>query len=149
MAKNFWNISKNDSLFPLADSKKAGKKTCPKTLKNKLRKTFWGPNNYRGECFSCGQEIDYNDGAYCGRIKAGAYGGEYTEENTRLVCRDCNLGMKKRNMKVYMKQNNPERYNEYYSKDESKTISQKRKKRVKRSNSFLGIKNPEKFWERL
>lgn len=100
------------------------KKSCPKTIRDQLRVKWW-KGNYEGPCFCCGRKISYEN-VEAGRIKAG---GQYTVPNTRLICRVCNRGMGKTNMKVYMKRNFPDRYEKHYPKEETKESKKKSRKR--------------------
>lgn len=83
--------------------------------------------------FCCGRKIDWEH-KHAGRIQAGAYGGKYTIPNTRLICKTCNGGMGKQNLKVYMRREFPERYEKKFGKDKiekstTKSVSKKPKKR--------------------
>jgi hypothetical protein len=92
---------------------------CPATMRNKIRKRWWG-DKIVGSCFCCGRSSLHFEDAQVGRIKAGASGGKYTPDNCRLICGECNRGMSKTNMKVYMKRNFPERYKRLFPKTETK-----------------------------
>ena len=110
------------------------KKKCPSTTRDKIRKRWWGANNYRGECFCCGEKLNWSPAVHVGRIQAGTYGGAYTPENSRLVCAQCNLGMGKTNMKVYMRRNYPERYKKYFPKSIKDNKTKAKRKRRSSSN---------------
>ncbi|MDO8740073.1 MAG: HNH endonuclease signature motif containing protein [Candidatus Woesearchaeota archaeon] len=122
------------------------KKKCPSTTRNKIRKRWWGADKYKGKCFCCGESLSWSPAVHVGRIKAGASGGTYTPENSRLVCTECNLGMSKTNMKVYMKNIYPERYKKYFPKSESESTkkSKTRKSPRKPANPF-GIQQSNKM----
>jgi hypothetical protein len=106
--------------------KKKSNEKCPPIMRNKTRKRWWG-DKIIGECFCCGRKALHFEDAQVGRIKAG---GEYTPENSRLICGECNRGMGKTNMKIYMKRNYPERYQKHFPK-ETKTMKKNRKKKIK------------------
>ena len=89
--------------------KNGGKKSCPKTIRDQLRVKWW-KGKYEGSCFCCGRKISYEH-VEAGRIKAG---GKYSVPNTRLICKTCNRGMGKQNLKIYMRRNYPERYKKYF-----------------------------------
>ncbi|MBI3036691.1 hypothetical protein HYY73_02960 [Candidatus Woesearchaeota archaeon] len=91
------------------------KKSCPKTIRDQLRVKWW-KGKYEGPCFCCGRKISYEH-VEAGRIKAG---GQYSVPDTRLICKICNRGMGKQNLKIYMKRNFPERYKKYFSKGKEK-----------------------------
>ncbi len=97
---NLWGPSSNS------------KKSCPKTIRDQLRVKWW-KGKYEGPCFCCGRKISYEH-IESGRIKAG---GKYSVPNTRLICKTCNRGMGKQNLKIYMKRNYPERYKKFFPKD--------------------------------
>lgn len=123
------------------------KKKCSSTMRNKVRKKYWGENKWKGECFCCGKLIQWGTECHAGRIKAGACGGEYTIPNTRLVCSECNDGMHKTNMKVYMKKNFPERYKAKFGEEEKQNQESmviigkklKKKKHSRKSESAWDI----------
>src|SRR3989344_5297714 len=92
--------------------KPKSKKSCPKTTRDQLRVKWW-KGKYGGPCFCCGRKISYEH-IEAGRIKAG---GAYTVPNTRLICKTCNRGMGRQNLKIYMKRNYPERYKKSFPKD--------------------------------
>ncbi len=87
------------------------KTSCPKTIRDQLRVKWW-KGKYEGPCFCCGRKLSYEH-IEAGRIKAG---GKYTVPNTRLICKTCNRGMGKTNLKIYMKRNFPERYVRFFPK---------------------------------
>ncbi|MBI2653519.1 hypothetical protein HYX02_01780 [Candidatus Woesearchaeota archaeon] len=103
---------------------KPTKKPCPKTIRDQLRVKWW-KGKYEGSCFCCGRRISYEH-IECGRIKAG---GKYSVPNTRLICKTCNRGMGKQNLKIYMRRNYPERYEKYFPREAQKSGPQKRKRK--------------------
>ncbi|HJW96579.1 MAG TPA: hypothetical protein VJ485_00270 [archaeon] len=117
------------------------KKSCPKTIRDQLRVKWW-KGKYDGPCFCCGRKISYEN-VEAGRIKAG---GKYSVPNTRLICKVCNRGMGKQNLKIYMRRNFPERYEKYFPKSERKPG--KPHKNVKYwKNPITGKKEPiRSFW---
>ena len=127
----FGNPIRNDNLW--GGNSKPTKKSCPKTIRDQLRVKWW-KGKYEGPCFCCGRRISYEH-VECGRIKAG---GQYSVPNTRLICKTCNRGMGKQNLKIYMKRNYPERYAKYFPKTEKST----RKPRTRR-----GPRQPTNPWE--
>lgn len=130
MAKSFWEIKPTSFII---SPKKPGKTSCPKTIRDQLRVKWW-KGKYEGSCFCCGRKISYEH-VEAGRIKAG---GKYSVPNTRLICKTCNRGMGKTNLKVYMKRNYPERYTKYFPKSEIKKI---RKKKT--------MKNQFTYWSKI
>ncbi len=110
---------------------------CPKTILDQLRVKWW-KGKYEGSCFCCGRKISYEH-VEAGRIKAG---GKYSVPNTRLICRVCNRGMGKQNLKVYMKRNFPARYKKYFPKDKNK-VKRRGRRRVREYNPFaVNIRMP-------
>lgn len=117
----------------------SSKKSCPKTIRDQLRVKWW-KGKYEGACFCCGRKISYEH-IEAGRIKAG---GQYSVPNTRLICKTCNRGMGKQNLKIYMKRNYPERYNKFFPKDKIDNYKNKVKKQTKRkSSSYSGFTIPK------
>lgn len=108
------------------DLRSHSKPTCPKTIRDQLRVIYW-KGKYEWPCFCCGRKISYEH-VEAGRIKAG---GPYSVPNTRLICKTCNRGMGRTNLKVYMKRNFPERYVKFFGKDKPKI-----KKPVKRKKRY-------------
>lgn len=115
------------------------KKSCPKTVRDQLRVRWW-KGKYEGPCFVHGGKISYEH-VECGRIKAG---GKYSVPNTRLICKTCNRGMGKQNLKIYMRRNYPERYNKYFPKTEKPTKKSGTKRDPRKSTSLWSTK-PIKF----
>lgn len=114
MPRNRFDIDVNfKSLYGL---KSNSKKSCPKTIRDQLRVKWWN-GKYEGSCFCCGRKISYEH-VECGRVKAG---GKYSVPNTRLICKTCNRGMGRTNLKIYMKRNFPERYHKYFPSTEKPT----------------------------
>ncbi len=109
MARNLFDIPK---VGVFETNSKKSKKKCPATVKRRVRKRFW-KDKFVGECFCCGDKPLRYDDVEGARIQAG---GPYTTENVRLTCKDCNRGMGKTNMKVYMHKHFPERYKKYFPK---------------------------------
>jgi len=101
---------------------------CPPHLKSAIRRRWW-KDKINGTCFCCGRKLHYDD-ADVGHIKAHAKGGNWSPDNCRLICRQCNGGMRTQNMKVYMKKYYPERYEKYFPKDEKTKTSTKSKKKT-------------------
>ena len=121
----------------------SGKKSCPKTIRDQLRVKWW-KGKYEGKCFCCGRKISYEH-VEAGRIKAG---GTYSVPNTRLICKTCNRGMGKQNLKKYMRRNYPERYKKYFPEDKKKPTKKGNKKKTTKKEPkdtlSLGFK-PTKF----
>ena len=138
MARNNFGLKSNKITEILVGSEKK-KKSCPKTIKDQLRHKYW-KGKYEGPCFCCGKKIEYSENMETGRIKAG---GEYSVQNTRLICRTCNKGMGKQNLKVYMKRNYPKRYKTYFpvpeSKDTKKSKIRKSKGKSKKQAEILKL----------
>ncbi|MEK6943521.1 MAG: hypothetical protein AABX00_05650 [Nanoarchaeota archaeon] len=107
--------------------------SCPKTIRDQLRVKWW-KGNYGGTCFCCGRKLSWEHHE-AGRIKAG---GRYTVPNTRLICKTCNRGMGKQNLKIYMKRNFLDRYNKYFPKTEKSKKSIRKK--IKKNENQWGIK---------
>ena len=110
------------------------KKSCPKTIRDQLRVKWW-KGKYEGPCFCCGRKLSY-EYVEAGRIKAG---GQYSVPNTRLICKTCNRGMGKQNLKIYMKRNYPERYKKYFPKDKVVESGKKTKKRKTKEKDIFDI----------
>lgn len=122
----------------LAEEKPGTKrKKCPPHLKSAIRRRWWN-DQIEGECFCCGRKLHYDD-ADVGHIKAASKGGEWAPDNCRLICRQCNGGMRTKNMKIYMRQHYPERYNKLFPKDTSDKPSKPPKPKPPRTPT---IKNP-------
>ena len=125
------------NVYGYSSKKKSSKGSCPQTIRNQLRVKWW-KGKYEGTCFCCGRKITYEH-IEAGRIKAG---GKYSVPNTRLICKTCNRGMGKHNLKIYMKRNYLERYEKYFPKEE-KTI--KTKKTIKRKSQEINMFGMPKF----
>lgn len=110
------------------------RKKCPPHLKTAIRNRWWG-DKLNGNCFCCGRKLHYDD-ADAGHIKATSKGGEWSPDNCRLICRQCNGGMRTQNMKTYMKNHYPERYKKYFPKDKVEESGKKRKPRKKQNNQY-------------
>ncbi len=106
------------------------KLSCPKTIRDQLRVKYW-KGKYNGTCFCCGRPLSYEH-VEAGRIKAG---GKYTTPNTRLICKTCNRGMGKKNLKVYMKREFPDRYEKAFGKNIKKTKEKVVKKKTKKQST--------------
>ncbi len=126
MARNPFEIKPINIWRPASSSKKS----CPKTIRDQLRVKWW-KGKYEGPCFCCGRKISYEH-VEAGRIKAG---GKYSVPNTRLICKTCNRGMGKQNLKIYMKRNYPERYKKFFPKD-IKTGKKPTKRKPRPYNPF-------------
>ena len=118
----------------------SSKKSCPKTIRDQLRVKWW-KGKYEGNCFCCGRKISYEH-VEAGRIKAG---GQYSVPNTRLICKTCNRGMGKQNLKIYMKRNYPERYMKYFPKNNEKSGKKPARRKSKPHNPFAVKIRPIKF----
>lgn len=125
MPKSMFNTN---SLIMGTKPNSKSKTSCPKTIRDQLRVKWW-KGKYEGTCFCCERKISYEH-VEAGRIKAG---GKYSVPNTRLICKTCNRGMGKQNLKIYMKRNYPERYKKYFPKSESKNT----KKKVRKTRGLL------------
>ena len=113
-----------------------------KTIRDQLRVKWW-KGKYEGPCFCCGRKISYEH-VECGRIKAG---GKYSVPNTRLICKTCNRGMGKTNLKIYMRRNFPERYKRYFPTVENRGTKKPRSKPPKSSDPFgWPMTKPPKFF---
>lgn len=106
-----------DQLNDITGKGKKPRGKCPPHLKTKIRSRWWKGETLLGKCFCCGRSLHYDD-ADVGHIQAASKGGSWSPENCRLICRTCNSGMRSINMKKYMRQTYPERYEKYYPKDE-------------------------------
>ena len=144
MAKDFFgaNLSKKDLVLNPYGFKKTSKGSCPQTIRNQLRVIYW-KGKYEGECFCCGRKISYEH-VHAGRIQAGANSGKYTVPNTRLICKTCNLGMGKQNLKIYMRRNFPERYQKIFGDSNVVTNQIKPKKKtakrkIRRSSPYNSL----------
>jgi len=155
MANNPFEVPKlNYDVFGTTSEKEKSEKAkdkCPPHLRKSIRQRWWG-DKIKGRCFCCGRDLHFDD-AEVGRIKAGFHGGKYTPENCRLICRTCNSGMGKKNMKIYMKNYFPERYEKSWPKSDkidtmkkSKVRSKKKKSKRQETNIFgLPKFEPPKF----
>lgn len=159
MVRNIWDLNykpskiKISSLGDLQNPSSTSKKSCPTSVFNQLRIKWW-KGKWEGECFCCGRKLDWEH-KHAGRIQAGARGGKYTIPNTRLICKTCNGGMGKQNLKVYMRREFPERYEKYFGKDEIKkpvnSNLRKPKKPKSKPQSFnlfgdIKLKTPKINW---
>lgn len=117
------------------------RKKAPNHLKPAVRNRWWGTNTLKGECFCCERELHY-DLAEMGHIQAHSKGGSMSPENLRLICSICNKGMRNKNMKIYMKETYPERYNKLFPKEiensDNKPEKKKSKPKKKRKNGLFG-----------
>ena len=134
MIQNQYNFSGGFKSINPYGQKSSSKVSCPKTIRDQLRVKYW-KGKYEGFCFCCGRKIswEYHE---AGRIKAG---GKYSVPNTRLICKTCNRGMGKQNLKIYMKRNFPERYNKYFPKSEKPAGKSGTKRGTRKSTSSWGI----------
>ena len=131
MTKNLFGSSDISlSLFGNSSSR-----SCPPKLKTRLRIKYW-KDKYAGPCFCCGKPCNWNDPIHIGRIKAG---GKYTIKNARIICAKCNLRMRRSNMKTYMKQNYPKRYEKSDIKSESSTVRKPRTGSKPKPKDILGF----------
>jgi len=121
-------------------SKRVSRTKCPPHLKKAIRRMWWG-DKLNGTCFCCGRRLHYDD-AEVGHIKAKASGGKWAPENCRLICRTCNSGMGKTNMKVYMRKYYPDRYKKFFGSDDTKKKTKKPTKTKRKTYDPLEIKIP-------
>lgn len=130
---NIWKATKNSFGGQMGLGSTKTKTSCPKTIRDQLRVKWW-KGKYEGSCFCCGRKLSYEH-VEAGRIKAG---NKYTVPNTRLICKTCNRGMGKTNLKVYMKRNYPERYKKYFTKDVKKGGNKKPSTKRPKDNDVFG-----------
>tara|TARA_Y100000310_G_scaffold140319_2_gene139692 strand:+ start:4473 stop:4889 length:417 start_codon:yes stop_codon:yes gene_type:complete len=132
--------------FEDAHSNRSGssrkRKKCPPHLKIKIRQRWWG-DKLIGECFCCGRKSLHYDDSEVGHIRADVMGGKWSPRNCRLICRTCNSGMGKTNMRTYMRETYPERYNKLFRKEKittKKTTKKKHNRKARRETGWFGMK---------
>ena len=130
MAKSLFG-SGDISLSPFGKSASGG---CPDGIRTRLRKTYW-KGEYKGPCFCCGRQKNWDD-IQMGRIKAG---GKYSIKNTRIICRTCNLNMGRTNMKTYMRETYPKRYEKYFGHSTDSTVGKYHPHRKPKSTNIFGF----------
>ncbi|MBI3033892.1 hypothetical protein HYY72_01930, partial [Candidatus Woesearchaeota archaeon] len=131
----YFNYKKQNVFGGLWLGSSKSKPSCPKTIRDQLRVKWW-KGKYEGSCFCCGRKLSYEH-VEAGRIKAG---GKYTIPNTRLICKTCNRGMGKTNLKVYVKRNYPERYEKYFDEDVKKETKKKSPIKKPKDDTIFGRK---------
>jgi len=79
---------------------KKGRKSIPKSVKDKVWDTCIGKENGVGPCYCCGTDIDSKK-FDCGHIVASTDGGLDIVENLKPVCSTCNKSMGTQNLEEF------------------------------------------------
>lgn len=77
------------------------KERIPKALRDNVWRKYIG-DNFLGQCYTCGCDIDYTKGWHCSHVIAESKGGSTTIGNLRPCCRHCNLSMGTMNLYLYI-----------------------------------------------
>ena len=83
-------------------SKHEYRKSVPKSLKDRLWDTTYGPEAGQGKCYVCGAIIN-SKSFEAGHVISVFHGGETTLDNLKCICSTCNKSMGTQNLETFKK----------------------------------------------